>query len=56
MNVGWPEGIMLALLLIGTGLQLAVHGQPRTGKVDALVTVASTCVILALLWWGGFFA
>lgn len=55
MNIGWPEGIYLALALIGLGWVVANDGKPRDPHNAVSATLASA-LILGLLWWGGFFA
>lgn len=54
MNIGWPEGIYLAIVFIGLGVTIARHGQTR--EYDALNALISTALGLSLLYWGGFFA
>lgn len=44
MNIGWPETILLCLMVTGAVMT-------RT-----LAAFAGAMVVLALLWWGGFFA
>lgn len=54
--IGWPEGIYLALTFLTTCFVASNNGKPRTGTHDfGLYLFVQGCV-LALLWWGGFFA
>lgn len=53
--IGWPEGIYLALLLLGFGYAIAKHGEPRD-NYDAVMYLVRVIVIVSLLWWGGFFS
>ena len=55
MNIGWPQLLILALLLVGTGVQLAKHGEPRGGKHSFWVALISDAILIGLLYWGGFF-
>lgn len=52
---GWPQLIYLALLVLGAGMELARHGQPKTGEHNVITTLIASAIILALLAWGGFF-
>lgn len=54
MDIGWPEGIVLGLLLIETGACIAKDGTPR-GNYNAGSMVISVVLWIALLYWGGFF-
>ena len=56
MNIGWPEGIYLAFVLVATGWSIANHGKPRTGKQNGLASILGGLIVFGLLWWGGFFA
>lgn len=55
MMVGWPQGIYLALVLIGLGVAAAKHGQPKTGTYSFWVSLPASAILLGLLAWGGFF-
>ena len=54
MNIGWPEGIYLALNLLGIGFLLAKGERYEMKTIDIILTWLF--VTLPLLWWGGFFA
>lgn len=56
MNIGWPEGIYLALALMGIGISLAKDGQPETGTFSFFRSLGINILVGGLLWWGGFFA
>lgn len=56
MHIGWPQGIYLALTLIGFGSAIAEHGKPKSGEHDAVVPTIASLIILTILYWGGFFA
>ncbi|WP_172453037.1 hypothetical protein [Xanthomonas arboricola] len=55
MSLGTPQLIYLALAMLGIGLEIARHGEPKTGHHDAVSSIVATFLIIALLWWGGFF-
>lgn len=59
MNIGWPEGIWIALTVL-TILVHAFHDrEPRTGAAAIYsfpVAVCNAAIFAALLYWGGFFA
>lgn len=58
MNIGWPQAIFLALMLVSLGHDLSQHGKPmapQAGTYSAWGTIVAMVLSLALLWWGGFF-
>jgi len=56
VNVGWPQAIYLALTLLGLGVEISRHGEPKKpGRYNAVSTLIATVVVLSLLYWGGFF-
>jgi len=56
MNIGWPQAIYLALVILGIGLELARHGEAKKpARYNAWTTMIGSVVVLLLLWWGGFF-
>jgi len=55
MTVGWPHAILLALIVLHVGINLALHGQPRKGAHSFPYALARAVVIVALLWCGGYF-
>ena len=50
-----PQIIYLALTIIGAVYTISKHGQPKTGKYDAVSSTISNAIIMLLLYWGGFF-
>lgn len=55
MNIGWPQGIWLALIALAL-LDAAVNnGKPREPKSFDSV-FASVLLSAILLYWGGFFS
>ncbi len=55
MTFGIPQIIYLTLIFTGLGLDIARHGKPREGNHSASGTFFANCIILVLLYWGGFF-
>lgn len=55
MNLQAPQLIYLAMVFMALGLALAKHGEPRTGKINFFSSLFSGIMMLALLYWGGFF-
>lgn len=57
MSIGWPEGIYLTILILGVGVAIARFGEPKKRDTyDIADVLISPAIVLALLWWGGFFA
>lgn len=50
----WPQYTYLALLLIGLGVGLAKHGEPRKPH-NVVVDLIATAIVLWILSSGGFF-
>lgn len=55
MTIHAPQIILLFLMVIGFEVTLRHHGEPREDKYDAWLALIGSIVLLALLWWGGFF-
>jgi len=55
MSIGWPEGILLALVAIEFATHCEKAGQPRS-PYSPVTHLINAAVVLGLLWWGGFFA
>ena len=56
IHIGWPEGIYLALLFFAFGVHAVKHGEAQTGKWNLWSAVISNGLLIALLYWGGFFS
>jgi hypothetical protein len=56
MNIGWPEGIWLALAALSLVIMALANGLPRTGNHSFAGTLANVLLVGILLYWGGFFA
>ena len=50
-----PQIILIALYGLSLGGSIATHGKTRTVTENCVVTLVSTVIVFALLWWGGFF-
>lgn len=55
MTLHAPQLIVLALMLLATGIHLAKHDQPRDTKYNFVTAVISDGLMIGLLYWGGFF-
>jgi hypothetical protein len=56
MNIGWPQGIYLAILFLSVCSHASKNGQPRTGTYDLGTALFASALICGLLYWGGFFS
>ena len=52
---GWPQWLYAGMFLLSNLIALAKDGEPRTGKHEFGITLASTFVCAWILWMGGFF-
>lgn len=55
MSIGLPQLIYLIMLALGLGIAMAKHGEPRPPH-DAGAALIGICIVLTLLYWGGFFS
>jgi hypothetical protein len=55
VTLGIPQLIMLALVLLNTGICLSKFGEPKKDRYDINDLVTGPAITLGLLWWGGFF-
>lgn len=54
--MGIPQIFVIALLAAELGLVTTRHGQPKpSATYNAASTWAAAGILLALLYWGGFF-
>jgi hypothetical protein len=56
MNIGWPEGIVIAIMALNLVGSAALNGTPRKGNFNFPLQLCSTAFSCWLLWWGGLFA
>ena len=47
--------ILVALICMGFGIQLAKHGEPRKDHYDAFIGFIAVVIQFTLLYFGGFF-
>ena len=55
MYFGIPQILVLMLYLLSVGISIANHGKPKQGTESAVISAIAATIILALLYWGGFF-
>jgi len=53
--MGAPQIIYLTLVGVGLLLSAYLHGKPKRGTENVFVTLVGQAMMVALLWWGGFF-
>lgn len=54
INIGIPQAIWLALVVVGLIDEIVEHGKPRNPH-NAYIYAISTVISFLLLYWGGFF-
>ena len=42
-------------MCLGAGISLAKHGKEELKKENIWTTLVADAIVIALLWWGGFF-
>ena len=55
MYLGLPQISYLALVLLGAGIALAKHGEPRRDKYNFWTSMLSEAIVITILYCGGFF-
>lgn len=53
--MGIPQIIWLVINILGLGIHLAKHGEPRDGKYNFFVALFVVAIDIILLKFGGFF-
>jgi hypothetical protein len=53
--IHWPQATYLALNLLGLGIYLTRHGEPRGDKYNFWSMTVTFVFVLWLLYRGGFF-
>lgn len=56
MNIGWPQGIALALIFLHVCVHASKNGRPRDGHYDLGAALFASAVNIGILYWGGFFS
>lgn len=55
MQIDWPQGIFMSIMVMNVGVKLANHGKPRTGRENVWIELIGFAITVGLLSWGGFF-
>ncbi len=55
MNIGWPEGIWIVMVMLSGLLEAERHGKPKEGTNNFSIWFMSAIISVGLLSWGGFF-
>lgn len=56
MNFGLWQIVYLGLMILGIGITLAKHGEPKEGNYNVIVTIISVAIEIAIVAAGGFFS
>jgi hypothetical protein len=54
IHVGWPQGVLLALMVLSQIVVTTKHGQDHT-PYNAWIELWFNFVIFVIVAWGGFF-
>lgn len=52
--MGIPQIIIIILYAINLGMSIENHGKEKTEKENVITTIIASVIMMALLWWGGF--
>jgi len=55
MTLEAPQIVYIAITMLGLGVSLAQHGNPKKGKESFTVSLAANSITIGILYWGGFF-
>lgn len=55
MYIGIPQAIMLVLIMLGLGINMAKNGQPKDEKYSFGASLLNSIINLVILYYGGFF-
>jgi hypothetical protein len=56
LHIGWPQGILIGWLLVSLIVIACLHGQRRDGHHNFALSFMLSLILVAILWWGGFFS
>lgn len=56
MYFGTPQIIMVVLMMLNIGVNIAKYADSEQGKVGFWSSTISTVFMIGLLYWGGFFS
>jgi hypothetical protein len=51
-----PQIVMIVILALGVGISMEQHGRPKTGTENCVITIIATGIMVALMYWGGFWS
>ncbi len=49
-----PQITLIVIFALGTGITITRHGKPKKGKESLWLSLVSTSILAAILYWGGF--
>lgn len=52
--LGWPEWTVIVGYVLGLGLYVILHGQPRKERYNLTVKLADVIISVFILYFGGF--
>jgi hypothetical protein len=61
MNIGWPQGIVLAMMAANLIVNICWQGKPKVDregrplKYSGLEALVRFAIWIPILYWGGFF-
>lgn len=55
LHIGWPQGILLAIVCLEMGICMARFGEPKRDRYDLVDLLLGPAIMLSILYWGGFF-
>lgn len=55
-HFGWPQAILTGMVFMGAGIALSRLGEPKHDNYDLVDAIVAPAIVLALLWWGGFYS
>lgn len=56
MNFGVWQIVYICLIVFAVGATMAKHGEPKEGNHNAIITLISVAIEIAILAAGGFFS
>ena len=51
----WPQIAMIVWVVLGIGVSMAKHGEPRNSEYSFWTTAISSAIVFFILYQGGFF-